>query len=119
MHLDSPILVTGAAGFIGFHLSKKLCDLGYKVFGIDNLNHYYDVKIKEARLNILNVQHGFSFQQCDLVDYENLEKLFQQYSFKHVVNLAAQAGVRYSLSNPHAYLESNMRGFLNILEASR
>jgi UDP-glucuronate 4-epimerase len=119
MHLDSPILVTGAAGFIGFHLSKKLCDLGYKVFGIDNLNHYYDVKIKEARLNILNAQHGFSFQQCDLVDYENLEMLFQQYSFKHVVNLAAQAGVRYSLSNPHAYLESNMRGFLNILEASR
>jgi len=119
MHLNSPILVTGAAGFIGFHLSKKLCDLGYEVFGIDNLNHYYDVKIKEARLNILNTQQGFSFQQCDIVDYKNLEKLYDQHSFKYVVNLAAQAGVRYSLTNPHAYLESNIHGFLNILEASR
>ena len=119
MHSTSPILVTGAAGFIGFHLSKKLCDLGYEVFGIDNLNHYYDVKIKEARLNILKAQTGFSFQQCDLVDYKNLEVLFQQYSFKYVVNLAAQAGVRYSLTNPHAYLESNIHGFLNILEACR
>jgi UDP-glucuronate 4-epimerase len=119
MLLDSPILITGAAGFIGFHLSKKLSDLGLNVVGIDNLNHYYDVKLKEDRLNILNAQQRFTFHHCELVDYKNLEQLFQQHSFKYVVNLAAQAGVRYSLTNPHAYLESNLHGFLNILEASR
>src|SRR5687768_14930299 len=119
MQSNPKVLVTGAAGFIGFHLSKKLCHAGYKVFGIDNLNNYYDVKIKEARLEILRELPEFTFQQCDLVDYNGLEKIFQEHSFSYVVNLAAQAGVRYSLTNPHAYMQSNIQGFLNILEACR
>jgi len=113
------VLITGAAGFIGFHLSKKLCDSGYNVVGIDNLNDYYDVRIKESRLAILKTKPAFSFEQIDLVDYKRLQDLFAKHDFKYVVNLAAQAGVRYSLTHPHAYLESNMRGFLNILEACR
>lgn len=113
------VLITGAAGFIGFHLSKKLCDSGYNVVGIDNLNHYYDVRIKESRLAILKTQPGFDFEQIDLVDYKRLQDLFAKHAFKYVVNLAAQAGVRYSLTHPHAYLESNMHGFLNVLEACR
>jgi len=119
MHVDPTVLITGAAGFIGFHLSKKLCNSGYSVLGIDNLNHYYDVKIKESRLEILKGYPGFAFQQCDLVNYKQLENLFQQYPLEYVVNLAAQAGVRYSLTNPHAYLESNLHGFLNIIEVCR
>jgi UDP-glucuronate 4-epimerase len=112
-------LVTGAAGFIGFHLSQKLCHSGYKVVGIDNLNDYYDVTLKKSRLDILTVHSNFSFHKCDLTDKNSLDKLFGQYSFSYVVNLAAQAGVRYSLTNPHAYLESNLHGFLNILEMAR
>jgi len=113
------VLITGAAGFIGFHLSKKLCNSGYKVLGIDNLNQYYDVRIKQARLEILKGFPGFTFRECDLVDYKSLDSLFQGQTLKYVVNLAAQAGVRYSLTNPHAYLESNLHGFLNILEVCR
>jgi UDP-glucuronate 4-epimerase len=119
MHSNPWVLITGAAGFIGFHLSKKLCDSGYNVVGIDNLNDYYDVRIKESRLAILKVKPEFSFEKIDLVDYKGLQDLFSKHSFKYVVNLAAQAGVRYSLTHPHAYLESNMRGFLNVLEACR
>jgi UDP-glucuronate 4-epimerase len=119
MHSDSLVLVTGAAGFIGFHLSKKLCDLGYRVLGIDNLNHYYDVKIKESRLEILTKIPRFKFEKIDLTNYMALDDLCQRNSFQCVVNLAAQAGVRYSLTNPHAYLESNFHGFLNILEICR
>jgi UDP-glucuronate 4-epimerase len=119
MQSDSLVLVTGAAGFIGFHLSKKLCDQGYKVLGIDNLNHYYDVRIKQARLNILKELSGFTFKECDLVDNEKLKGVFGEHKIKYVVNLAAQAGVRYSLTNPQAYIESNIHGFLNILEACR
>src|SRR5687767_9651199 len=119
MHSNPWVLVTGAAGFIGFHLSKKLCNAGYNIVGIDNLNHYYDVRIKESRLSILKAQPGFTFEQIDLVDNKQLKDLFAKYAFKYVINLAAQAGVRYSLTHPHAYLESNMHGFLNVLEACR
>ncbi|HYI78968.1 MAG TPA: NAD-dependent epimerase [Chryseolinea sp.] len=119
MYSDSLVLVTGAAGFIGFHLSKKLCDLGYRVLGIDNLNTYYDVKIKESRLEILTKIPGFKFEKIDLTNYKALDELCQRNLFQCVVNLAAQAGVRYSLTNPHAYLESNFHGFLNILEICR
>ena len=119
MHSDSLVLVTGAAGFIGFHLAKKLCDLGYRVLGIDNLNHYYDVKIKESRLEILTKLPQFRFEKIDLTNYKALDELCQTNSFQYIINLAAQAGVRYSITNPHAYLESNFHGFLNILEICR
>jgi UDP-glucuronate 4-epimerase len=113
------ILVTGAAGFIGFHLSRKLCGLGYAVTGIDNLNDYYDVGLKRDRLKLLSELPDFTFHQMDLTVKEEIDGLFQRVKFNYVVNLAAQAGVRYSLTNPYAYLESNLRGFLNILEACR
>lgn len=113
------ILVTGAAGFIGFHLSKKLCSLGYSVTGIDNLNDYYEVGLKLSRLDHLKQLSDFTFQEVDLTDKKGIDTLFQKNNFDFVVNLAAQAGVRYSLTNPYAYLESNLHGFLNILEACR
>lgn len=113
------VLVTGAAGFIGFHLSKKLCSLGYTVVGYDNLNDYYDVALKKSRLVILQAEDSFEFIQGDLTDSAAINDLFKKHSIEFVVNLAAQAGVRYSLTNPHAYLESNLHGFLNILEACR
>ena len=113
------VLVTGSAGFIGFHLSKALCQQGYPVVGIDNLNDYYDVSLKESRLSILQQTQGFTFQQVDLIDKKKIDKLFGDYQFTSVVNLAAQAGVRYSITNPYPYLESNLHGFLNILEACR
>ena len=114
-----PILVTGAAGFIGFHLSKRLIDIGYFVVGIDNINDYYDVGLKNSRLQILRQDQNFKFYQLDLTNQKGIEDLFNSYDFQFVVNLAAQAGVRYSITNPHAYLESNIHGFLNILEACR
>jgi UDP-glucuronate 4-epimerase len=113
------ILVTGAAGFIGFHLSQKLLNAGYQVFGLDNLNDYYDQRLKMSRLDILKSNKNFSFHQLDLTDRNAINGLFSEHQFPYVVNLAAQAGVRYSLTNPHAYLESNLHGFLNILEACR
>lgn len=119
MQQKTTVLITGAAGFIGFHLTKKLCSAGYHVIGIDNLNHYYDVNIKKSRLGILKELESFSFEQIDLVDLNGLNQLFKKHQPKYVVNLAAQAGVRYSLTNPQAYLESNLQGFLNILEACR
>jgi len=119
MHSNSTVLVTGVAGFIGFHLTQKLTTLGFKVVGLDNLNDYYDVNLKKSRLDILRSLPGFTFHQVNLVDYPSLDNLFKQEHFDYVVNLAAQAGVRYSLTNPHAYLESNLHGFLNILEACR
>jgi UDP-glucuronate 4-epimerase len=113
------ILVTGAAGFIGFHLSKRLSDMDFKVIGIDNLNDYYDVTLKYARLKILSGYPNFEFQKIDLTDKGSVDGLFTAQKFDYVVNLAAQAGVRYSLENPYAYLQSNIEGFLNILEACR
>lgn len=113
------ILVTGAAGFIGFHLSKALCKSGYQVIGIDNLNDYYDVNLKESRLSLLQKEENFTFHKLDLCDEEGIGELFQKYKFSYVVNLAAQAGVRYSLTNPKSYIKSNIDGFLNILEGCR
>ncbi|MEO5600406.1 MAG: NAD-dependent epimerase [Cyclobacteriaceae bacterium] len=113
------VLITGAAGFIGFHLTQKAIKLGYSVTGIDNLNDYYDVSLKTARLNILRTLANFSFQEMDLSDRNAINQLFAKNEFTCVINLAAQAGVRYSLINPHAYLESNIHGFLNILEGCR
>ncbi|MEW6672377.1 MAG: NAD-dependent epimerase [Thermodesulfobacteriota bacterium] len=113
------VLVTGAAGFIGFHLSQRLLKDGCRVIGLDNLNPYYDVDLKKARLNLLTPQRNFSFYRIDLADKKSLEGLFQQEPFDVVVNLAAQAGVRYSLTHPHAYVESNLTGFINLLECCR
>ncbi|MEO1054481.1 MAG: NAD-dependent epimerase [Bacteroidota bacterium] len=113
------VLVTGAAGFIGFHLSQKLCATGYQVTGIDNINDYYDVNIKLDRLKMLENVSGFEFHKLDLTDDEGVKELFESKSFDYVVNLAAQAGVRYSLTNPKAYITSNIDGFLNIIEGCR
>jgi len=112
------ILITGAAGFIGSFLSKKLLGEGWQVVGIDNLNDYYDVGLKRARLTWL-AGAGFSFVELDLADREGMERLFAEHRFEAVVNLAAQAGVRYSLTNPHAYASSNLVGFVNLLEGCR
>lgn len=119
MSSQGNVFVTGAAGFIGFHLCRKLCNYGYSVVGLDNINDYYDKSLKFARLEILKQEPNFEFHHVDLVDKENLFKLFANKQYAAVINLAAQAGVRYSLVNPHAYLESNLHGFLNILEACR
>jgi UDP-glucuronate 4-epimerase len=113
------VLVTGAAGFIGFHLCKRLVSDGYLVTGIDNMNTYYDVGLKQSRQDILLNLPGFRFEAVDLCDKNNIDRLFLENNFNYVVNLAAQAGVRYSLINPYAYLESNIHGFLNVLEACR
>lgn len=113
------ILVTGAAGFIGFHTSKKLLDRGDNVVGIDNLNDYYDVTLKQDRLKQLTDRSNFEFQKLDLADRDGIEALFQTHQFDRVINLAAQAGVRYSIENPRTYIDSNIVGFLNILEGCR
>lgn len=113
------ILVTGAAGFIGFHLAKRLLERGDEVVGYDNLNDYYDVNLKKARLAILSDFDKFSFAHNELADKENVEKVFRANQFDRVVHLAAQAGVRYSLVNPGAYIDSNIVGFMNILECCR
>lgn len=113
------VLVTGAAGFIGFQLSRRLLNDGIRVTGVDNLNPYYDVRLKEDRLGKISSADNFTFVNLDLTDREALQDLFGSIDFDVVVNLAAQAGVRYSLTHPHAYVDSNLVGFVNILECCR
>ena len=113
------ILITGSAGFIGYYLSSLLLGESNNVIGIDNMNDYYDVKLKEDRINLLTQNPNFSFYKIDLVDKQSLDNLFAIYQFDYVINLAAQAGVRYSISNPYTYIDSNLVGFINILEACR
>ena len=113
------ILITGSAGFIGFHLSKKLLDQGHQVIGFDNINDYYDKNLKENRLSILKSYKNFFFYKRDLINKNHLNDLFQKYNFTKVIHLAAQAGVRYSLSHPKAYIDSNIHGFFNIIEMCR
>ena len=113
------ILVTGAAGFIGFHTAKQLLERGDTVVGLDNFNDYYDVNLKESRAAVLDNYDGFSMARIDLADRPAMEALFAKEKFDKVINLAAQAGVRYSIENPHSYIDSNIVGFLNILEGCR
>jgi UDP-glucuronate 4-epimerase len=116
---DRKILVTGAAGFIGFHVSQRLLAAGHTVFGLDIVNDYYDPALKEARLAILQNNPNFTFFRIDLADRAAMKALFAEYRFPIVIHLAAQAGVRYSLQNPHAYIDANLEGFINILEGCR
>lgn len=116
------VLVTGVAGFIGFHIAKVLIERGDTVIGIDNINDYYDINLKEGRLNVLarhKMSENFTFMKMDLANREKMETLFSSSCFEKVVHLAAQAGVRYSIENPHAYVDSNLIGFMNILEGCR
>ncbi|TIW02700.1 MAG: SDR family NAD(P)-dependent oxidoreductase, partial [Mesorhizobium sp.] len=119
MTSSRPILITGAAGFIGFHLCHRLLAEGRQVVGLDSMNEYYDVALKQARLDRLKAFANFRFEQVDLADRDGVSAVFASAAPEIVVNLAAQAGVRYSLINPHAYARSNLNGFLNILEGCR
>ena len=113
------VLVTGVAGFIGYHVARALCGRGDEVVGTDNLNDYYEVSLKEARLRELKPLNNFRFVRLDLADRDGMAGLFRVERFDRVVHLGAQAGVRYSLENPHAYVDSNLVGFLNVLEGCR
>ena len=117
--MKEKVLVTGAAGFIGYYVSQRLLNDDYEVIGLDNLNDYYDVNLKKTRLNLLKENEGFSFYQIDISDKEKLERLFKMQSLSYVIHLAAQAGVRYSIDNPDAYIQSNIIGTYNILEMCR
>ncbi len=113
------ILVTGSSGFIGMHLCQELLDDGYNVKGIDNMNDYYDTSLKEARLNILSDYDNFTFSKVDISNLRDVKRVFNKFKPEKVVNLAAQAGVRYSIKNPHKYIQTNIVGFTNIIEACR
>ncbi len=113
------ILVTGTAGFIGFHVSNELLSRGSEIIGIDNINEYYDPELKNARLEILRKKSGFKFEKVDICDLDSLTTVFKKYKPEKVIHLAAQAGVRYSLTNPFAYQKSNNEGFLNMIELSK
>ncbi len=113
------VLVTGAAGFIGSTLARRLLERGDEVIGIDNLNDYYDVELKMARLSLISSHENFTDIRVNIEDQEAVYDVFKKYQPSHVVNLAAQAGVRYSLKNPHAYINTNIVGFINILEGCR
>lgn len=119
MTKSKTILITGCAGFIGFHLSKQLLSKNNIVIGVDNLNSYYEVNLKQARLKLLKEYKNFTFELCSIEDKEAMEKIFLQGQIDIVINLAAQAGVRYSIENPYTFIESNVVGFLNILECCR
>ena len=116
---DQPVLVTGAAGFIGAHVTRRLLEQGRRVVGVDNLSPYYDPALKQARLNWLESHTGFRFIKLDLADRAAVAALFGAEKFPHVVHLAAQAGVRYSIEDPHAYIDANIQGFMNVLEGCR
>ena len=113
------ILITGVAGFIGFHLANVLLADNHQIIGVDNLNNYYDQTLKDDRLAILKDHHDYAFNKVDLKDKPSLDQVFETNKPDYVINLAAQAGVRYSITNPYAYLDSNLIGFMNILEACR
>jgi len=113
------ILVTGAAGFIGFHVTQRLLAAGHQIVGIDNLNDYYDVALKQSRLDLIAQHPGFKFIKMELADRTAMASLFEQHAFQRVIHLGAQAGVRYSIENPHAYADANLIGHLNILEGCR
>jgi UDP-glucuronate 4-epimerase len=113
------LLVTGAAGFIGFHTAKLLLQQGHEVVGLDNLNDYYDPKLKTARLDLLSQAERFRFERVDITDRDAMQNVFARERFQRVVHLAAQAGVRYSIQNPHAYVQSNVVGFLHVIEGCR
>jgi UDP-glucuronate 4-epimerase len=113
------VLVTGAAGFIGFHVAERLLSEGRRVVGLDIVNDYYDPKLKEARLDLLKQHGNFTFVKLDLKDRQGIKSLFERHQFPLVVHLAAQAGVRYSIDHPHAYVDSNLEGFINVLEGCR
>ena len=116
---NHPVLITGAAGFIGYFLAERLLQAGIPVLGLDNLNDYYDPALKLARLDLLRQHEGFAFEEMDLADRDGISGLFDRHRPRHVVNLGAQAGVRYSLDNPRAYVRANVMGHLNILEFAR
>ncbi|WP_458526274.1 NAD-dependent epimerase [Onishia taeanensis] len=113
------LLITGMAGFIGYSVAKRLAGHGHQIIGIDNLNDYYDVSLKQARLEALSGYEDIHFVKLDLVDRQGMEKLFAEHHFNKVIHLAAQAGVRHSLENPHAYVDANLMGYLNVLEGCR
>jgi UDP-glucuronate 4-epimerase len=113
------ILITGAAGFIGYHLSTLLLKKSDKVIGVDNLNYYYDIRLKQDRLKELEKYNNFTFCKVDLQDKSNLDQIFETHNPDYVINLAAQAGVRHSIKHPYEYIDSNIVGFMNVLEACR